>query len=326
MNKASFSKIIATGCYLPSNVVTNNDIAAYMDTSDEWIYSRTGIKERRFAQKGELTSDLATNAANDALKKANLKASDIDLIIVATTTPDLTFPSTATIVQRKLQASNAFAFDIQAVCSGFIYGLDVADSYIRTGKAKRVLLIGAETFSNLLNMEDRTTYVLFGDGAGAVILEATEENPNDGGSGIIDIILKSNGDYGNILKTSDRNGEKKDLGVIEMQGQDVYKFAVTNLANIVIEILNKNNIDYSSVDWLIPHQANKRIIASVAQKLKMDMDKVILTIQKHANTSAASIPLALNEAIEDGRVKKGDFLLLEALGGGITWGASIVRL
>ncbi|MFV0430857.1 MAG: beta-ketoacyl-ACP synthase III [Alphaproteobacteria bacterium] len=322
-----FSKIIATGSYLPDNIVTNDDMAKIVETSDEWISTRTGIKERRFAREGELTSDLAFNAATKALKKANITANDLDMIIVATTTADNTFPSTAAKLHAMLQIKSPIAtFDIQAVCSGFVYGLSVADSMIKNHMAQKVLLIGAETMSRILDFNDRSTCVLFGDGAGAVILEATENNPKEKNhSGILSTHLHSSGQYYDILKT--QGGPSLGHGgKIYMDGPEVYKVAVNALSNVVKEALESNGLDKSDIDWLVPHQANKRIIMSMARKLNLSEDNVIITIDKHANTSAASIPIALDYAIESGKIKQGQMILMEAAGGGMTWGAALLRL
>ncbi len=317
-----FSKIISTGSYLPENIVTNDDLAKFVDTSDEWISSRTGIKQRHFANEGQKTSDLAYQAATRALEKAGLKAEELDMIIVATTTPDNIFPSVAAKLQSLLHIEkNIPAFDIQAVCSGFVYGLSVADSMIKSGSASRILLVGAETLSSIIDFKDRTTCVLFGDGAGAVILEATTENPKQKAAGILSTHLHSQGKYYDILKVE---GELK--AAIHMDGPEVYKVAVTSLSSVVSEALAHNNMDKSDIDWLVPHQANKRIIDSMAKKLNLSSENVVVTIDKHANTSAASIPLALDQAIQSGRIKKGHMILLEAAGGGMTWGAALIRL
>lgn len=317
-----FSKILSTGSYLPENIVTNHDMTKFVDTSDEWISSRTGIKERRFASDDQKTSDLAYEAAIKALKNANLNANDIDMIIVATTTPDNIFPSVATKLQSLLNIEkNIPAFDIQAVCSGFVYGLSIADSMIKNHLASRILLVGAETLSRIIDFNDRTTCVLFGDGAGAVILEATDEDPKKQGAGILSTHLHSQGKYYDILKV-----EANPKAAIHMDGPEVYKVAVTALSRVVSEALAHNNMDKSDIDWLVPHQANKRIIDSMAKKLNLSSENVVITIDKHANTSAASIPLALDQAIQSNRIKKGQTILLEAAGGGMTWGAALIRL
>ncbi len=325
----SFAKISGVGSYLPKKVLTNHDLEKTVDTTNEWIVQRTGIEQRHIAEKDELTSDLAYKASLKCLENANLTKDDIDCIIVATATPDLTLPSTATILQKKLGCKgNVRAFDISAVCSGFIYGLYVAESLIKTNKVKRVLLVGSETFSRLLNWEDRTTCVLFGDGAGAFLLEQTEKDPKENNnSGIIDSEVFSDGDFYQELCTSSgvsfQNPEA--LNYIHMNGQEVYKHAVRNLESVAKHILEKNSIAPEDIDVLVPHQANKRIIDSTAKKLKLDPEKVIVTVNKHANTSAASIPLAFDHALQEGRIKRNDLIVLEAMGGGFTWGASLLR-
>lgn len=321
-----FAKIIATGSYLPKKILTNNDLAKMVDTSDEWIVSRTGIKQRHIADKSEVTSDLALAASKDCLANAKLTEKDIDAIIVCTTTPDLTFPSTATILQSKLGMKHGFAFDVQAVCSGFIYGLSVADSLITSGKANRILLVGAEVFSKIVNWQDRNTCVLFGDGAGAVILEVTQEDPKTGAAGILATELRSNGDYGCHLQTTGGPSSTATVGYITMNGGEVFKHAVINMASLATEILQKNNLTKADINYLVPHQANIRILQSMAKKLELPLEKVIITLDQHANTSAASIPLALDYAIKNNKVKAGDLILSEAMGAGFTWGAAIFRL
>ncbi len=323
-----FSKIVATGSYLPEKIVTNDDMAKFVDTSDEWISTRTGIKERRFAEENQQTSDLAYQAALKALKGAGLKAEDLDMIIVATTTPDNIFPSVATKLQSLLNIQkNIPAFDLQAVCSGFVYGLSVADSMIKNHLASRILLVGAETMSRILDFNDRSTCVLFGDGAGAIILEASHEDPKKGASGIMSTHLHSQGKYYDILKVEGgylQDNSKK--AAIHMNGSEVYKVAVNALSQVVSEALAENNMEKSDIDWLVPHQANKRIIDAMAKKLNLSPENVVITIDRHANTSAASIPLALDEAVQSGYIQKGQTILLEAAGGGMTWGATLVRL
>ncbi len=335
------SAIVATGSYLPAKIVTNDELARTVDTSDEWIFERTGIKQRHIAAAGELTSDLAFRAAcaafanlaemqNSSQKKpaeldgasANHKisAEDIQLIIVATTTPDLTFPATATTVQAKLGAKNAFAFDIQAVCSGFVYALSVADNFIKSGQVKNALVIGAETLSRIVDWQDRNTCVLFGDGAGAVILQATTEN-----CGIISSKLYSDGSLNDILKTTGGPSSNQLAGVINMAGKEVFKHAVDKMAKSVIDALQVAGLETKDIDLLVPHQANARILNSVASRLGLAEEKVIMTVANHANTSAASIPLALDYAQKNGKVKKGDLVVLEALGGGLTWGSVVLR-
>jgi 3-oxoacyl-[acyl-carrier-protein] synthase-3 len=295
-----------------------------MDTSDEWIQERTGIKRRHLAGDGEKTSDLALAAANSALEMAGITADDIDLIIIATTTPDKVFPGTACIVQRRLGIGGCGAFDIQAACSGFVYGLDLGDRYIRTGAAKNVLVIGAETLSRLTNWEDRTTAVLFGDGAGAVVLQECDE------PGIISTHIHADGQYEDLLQVPQGVSVGYDItrageAYIQMNGNAVFRRAVATLDSIARETLDKNNIDKHDLDWFVPHQANMRIITAAAKKLDMPMERVIVTVDEHANTSAASIPLALDVAVRDGRIKRGELLLFEAFGAGFTWGSALVR-
>ncbi|MDR0484407.1 MAG: ketoacyl-ACP synthase III [Alphaproteobacteria bacterium] len=315
-----FSKLISSGSYLPKKILTNDDLAKIVDTSDEWIFSRTGIKQRHIAEENEKTTDLALIAAQNALQKANLKPTDIDGIILATTTPDLVFPSSASILQRKLGAIKAFAFDIQAVCSGFIYALFVADSTIRSGRAERILVVGADTFSKILNWQDRTTSVLFGDGAGCVILEKTLENPSiNGNSGILDARIFTDGTHTDELRTSEGINPH-----VVMNGPEVFKHAVNNLASVVDLILEKNNLTKNDVNWLVPHQANLRIITAMGKKLNLNPERVVVSIDKHANTSAASIPLALDTVFD--KIQKNDLVLMEAMGGGFTWGAALFRM
>ncbi len=317
------SAIIATGSYLPAKVVTNHDLSQTVDTSDEWIFERTGIKKRHIVAAGELTSDIAVIAARNAIENSSIKisADEIDLIIVATTTPDLTFPATATTVQAKIGAKNAFAFDVQAVCSGFVYAITVADNFIKAGQVKNALVIGAETLSRIVDWTDRNSCVLFGDGAGAVILQASEEKNR----GIISTKLSSDGCLNDILKTTGGTSFNQKSGFIQMAGKEVFKHAVDKMAKSVIDALAKVNLKTSDIDLLVPHQANARILASVASKLGLDDNKVILTVADHANTSAASIPLALDYANKNNRIKKGDLIVMEALGGGLTWGSVVLR-
>lgn len=321
------SYIAGCGSYLPERCLTNEELAQTIDTSDEWIVSRTGIKERRIAADGELTSDLAYKAAVRALEHADITADDLDLVVLATTTPDRTFPSTATRVQAMLKMKGGAAFDIQAVCSGFIYALSVADNFIRAGQAETVLVIGAETFSRILDWEDRTTCVLFGDGAGAVILRKQNEISKDKTKqrGILSTHIHSDGNYQNLLYVDGGPSSTQTTGHVRMIGREVFRHAVVNLAWVVDEALKANNYERSDIDWLVPHQANKRILDSTARKLGIPVEKVVITVDRHANTSAASIPLALDEAVKDGRIKKGELILLEAMGGGLTWGAALVR-
>ena len=318
------NRILMTGvgAYLPEKIITNDDLAEWVDTSDEWIKQRTGIAQRHMVADGELTSDLAINAANEALKHAGVTASDIDLIVVATTTPDDTFPSTATKVQHKLGADRAFAFDVQAVCAGFVYALSVAESMMIAQKAKKALVIGAESFTKLLDWNDRGTCVLFGDGAGAVVLEA-EEAPDN--YGILASSLHSDGAYRDILYVDGGPSVNGEVGHVRMEGQDVFRHAVDKLASVMQEVLEQAGISADEVDWLVPHQANIRIINGMQRKFGLSSDRVVRTVDKHANTSAASIPLALSQAVHDGRIQPGDLLALEAIGGGLAWGGALVR-
>ncbi len=319
------SIITGTGSYLPKRILTNQELETMVDTTDEWIVARSGIKQRHIAAEGELTSDLGTNAAKKALEAAGLEPNDIDLVLVATATPDETFPATATVIQKKLGMTRGFAFDVQAVCTGFIYALSTADNFIKAGQAKRALVIGAETFSRIIDWEDRTTCVLFADGAGAIVLEASEEEGTNQDRGILTNHLHSDGDKHDLLYVDGGPSSTQTTGHLRMEGREVFRHAVTNLANVVGEALEATGMSADDIDWLIPHQANKRIIDGTGRKLKMDPSKVVVTVDRHGNTSAASVPLALDEAVRDGRVKRGDLLLLEAMGGGFTWGSSLVR-
>lgn len=312
----------AVGAYLPEKVITNEELAQFVDTDDAWIKQRTGITQRHIVAEGQLTSDMAVSAAQQALEQGGLNADDIDVIVVATTTPDDTFPATAATVQRKLGAFNAFAFDVQAVCAGFVYALTVAESLLYAHKAKRALVIGAESFSKLLDWEDRTTCVLFGDGAGAVLLEAQEDADD---FGILASALHTDGRYRDILYVDGGPSVNKQVGHVRMKGQDVFRHAVEKLASSMNEVIEKAGVSPSEIDWLIPHQANIRIIDGMQKKLGLPADKVVRTVANHANTSAASIPLALNEAVRDGRVQSGHLLAFEAIGGGLSWGAALVR-
>ncbi len=315
------AKIIATGSYLPSKIVSNFDLAKTVDTTNEWIVERTGIHNRHLANEGELTSDLAFHASKKAMDNGKIKAEEIELIIVATTTPDLTFPSTATILQNKLNCKNAFAFDVQAVCSGFVYALNIANNFIKTKQVKNALVVGAETISRIVDWQDRNTCVLFGDGAGAVILHATNEE----NSGILACKLSSDGSLCNILKTSDGVSFSQKTGFITMQGKDVFKHAVEKMTQSVIDTLALANLKISDIDFLVPHQANLRILNNVASKLKLDQGKIIITLPNQGNTSAGSIPLALDFANNAKKFKQGDLIVLEALGGGLTWGSIVLR-
>lgn len=312
----TFAKIAGTGSYLPKKILTNAELESMVDTTDEWIVARTGIKERHIAAEGEFTSDLACQAAKNAIESAGINAADIDLIIVATTTPDKIFPSVATMVQNKLGIAGCPAFDIQAVCSGFIYALSTANNFIKAGSSKCTLVIGAETFSRITDYSDRGNCILWGDGAGAVILQASEE------PGIISTHLHADGSYENMLHVPRRT---EGADTVVMEGNPVFKMAVNTLDQIVDETLAANNMQKSDIDWLVPHQANIRILQATAKKLDMSMDRVVVTVDKHGNTSAASIPLALDTAVRDGRIKRGDVILMEAFGGGFTWGSALVK-
>ncbi len=320
----TYARITGTGGYLPEKVMTNFDLEKIVDTTDQWIRDRTGIEKRHIALEGQTTVDLAERASRLAIESAGIKREDIDLIVVATTTPDRIFPSTACLLQSRLDIHGCAAFDVQAVCTGFIYALGVAEKFVKTGSAKKALVVGAETFSRLLNWNDRGTCVLFGDGAGAVILEADEE------TGILSTHLHADGDYEALLRVpfgvSQGMENMDDINSkVEMRGNEVFKMAVNTLGRIVDETLQANNMKKSDIDWLVPHQANIRIIHATARKLKMPLDQVVITVQEHGNTSAASVPLALDVAVKDGRIKKDEMLLLEAFGGGFTWGSSLLR-
>ncbi len=320
----TYARITGTGSYLPEKVLTNFDLEKFVDTSDQWIRERTGIEKRHVAIEGQLTVDLAERAARHAIEAAGIKPQDIDLIVLATTTPDRIFPSTACLLQARLDIHGCPAFDIQAVCTGFVYALGVAEKFIKSGSAKRALVVGAETLSRLLNWNDRGTCVLFGDGAGAVVLEADEE------TGILSTHLHADGDYEALLRVPygvSQGFEAMDEvnSKIEMRGNEVFKMAVNTLGRIVDETLTANDLEKSDIDWLVPHQANIRIIQATARKLKMPMERVVVTVQEHGNTSAASVPLALDTAVRDGRIQKGEMLLLEAFGGGFTWGSALLR-
>ena len=315
------SKISATGSYLPSKILTNAELTKTVDTSDAWIVDRTGITQRHIAAEGEFTSDLASKAALKVLQQAGILAEEIDLIILATTTPDLTFPASATTVQAKIGAKNAFAFDIQAVCSGFVFAVATADNFIKSGQVKNALVIGADTLSRIVDWKDRNTCVLFGDGAGAVLLQATtEEN-----CGIIASDLHSDGTLNDLLKTSGGPAFNQTTGFIEMSGKEVFKHAVEKMSKSVLSVLSKAGLGVKDIDLLVPHQANARILSAVSTRLELTPEQVILTVHTHANTSAASIPLALDYANSIGRIKKGDLVVLEALGGGLTWGSIALR-
>jgi 3-oxoacyl-[acyl-carrier-protein] synthase-3 len=319
--KNNYSRIIGTGSYLPQKVLTNRDLELAVDTTDEWIYTRTGIRQRHIAADGEKTSDLALEASRNALRAAGIAAGDLDLIVMATTTPDMVFPSTACLLQAKLGVRNCPAFDVQAVCSGFVYGLSTADSLMRSGQYRNALVVGAEIYSRILDWSDRSTCVLFGDGAGAVVLR------RDSTPGILSSHLHADGSYANLLTVPGTvsGGKVSGRPLLQMDGGGVFKFAVKAMDDLVEETLAANGMQMSDIDWLVPHQANIRIIQASAKKLGLSMEKVVVTVDRHANTSAASIPLALDEAVRDGRIRAGQHVLLEAVGGGFTWGAALVK-
>ncbi len=317
------SVALGVGSYLPKRILSNAELAHRVDTSDEWIVERTGIRERRIAAEGEKTSDLACAAALNALTHAEREAKDIDLVIVATTTPDLTFPATAARVQAAIGAGAGAAFDLQAVCSGFIFALATADNFLARGQAKRALVIGAETFSRIVNWEDRGTCILFGDGAGAVVLEAQD---NAGERGVISTFLRTDGRMHDLLYVDGGPSETGTVGKVRMVGNAVFRQAVEHISGAMLEACARAGVSIDAVDWFVPHQANQRILDGVARKLGIDTDKVVSTVALHGNTSAASVPLALDVAMRDGRIKRGDLVLMEALGGGLTWGAALVRL
>ena len=323
MNRRSV--VVGCGSYLPDRIVTNEELAQRVDTSDEWIQQRTGIRERRIAADDQKTSDLAIKAAQTALENASVRGEDVDLIVLATATPDETFPATATRVQAALEMSQGAAFDVQAVCTGFIYALNVADNFIRLGQANTVLVIGAETFSRILDWEDRTTCVLFGDGAGAIVLQGQDENGSEHPRGILSNHLHSDGRHHDCLYVDGGASSTQTVGHLRMEGPEVFRHAVTNMASVLREALAANNMEPKDIDWLVPHQANKRILDSTARKLKLPAEKVVVSVDRHANTSAASIPLALSEAVEDGRIQQNNIVAMEAMGGGFTWGASLIR-
>lgn len=320
------SIIVSTGSYLPERILRNADLEKMVDTSDDWITQRTGIRERRIASEKETTGDMAVNAASEALAKAGLTGADIDGVIVATTTPDQTFPSVAVKVQNRLGIKPGPAFDVQAVCSGFLYALATADSLIRANGLQRLLVLGAEKMSAILDWEDRTTCVLFGDGAAAVVLERdTQAQGSIEDRGVLSTHLYADGAYQNLLYTNGGAATTGTAGHIVMQGREVFKQAVNRMAEVVEEALAENGITAEDVDWLVPHQANIRILEATAKKLGLSMDKIVVSVDRHGNTSAASIPLALDEAVTSGRIHKGDLLLMEAMGGGMTWGSALVR-
>ena len=322
------SKVVGSGSALPARIITNAEMATMVDTSDEWIVERTGIRQRHVAGEGETTSSLAVEAARAALDDAGLIPADIDLIVLATATPDNTFPATATKVQHALGCHGGIAFDVAAVCSGFLYALTTADSLLTTGMAKRALVIGAETFSRILDWEDRTTCVLFGDGAGAIVLEAPDRsNPvQKGGPGIIASRLHADGAQHDLLYVDGGPSTTQTVGHLRMRGPEVFKHAVVNLSSVLKEVIEDAGISSEEIDWIVPHQANKRILDATARKLKIGPERVVVTVDKHANTSAASVPLAFDTARKDGRIKPGDLVMMEAMGGGFTWGASLIRM
>jgi 3-oxoacyl-[acyl-carrier-protein] synthase-3 len=317
--------IIGTGSYLPAQVLSNDELAARVDTSDDWIIERTGIRQRHIAAEGEFTSDLGTAAAEAALASAGLTADAVDLIVVATATPDQTFPAVATVIQHKLGMLHGVAFDVAAVCSGFLYALTVANALIISGQHNCALVIGAETFSRLLDWEDRATCVLFGDGAGAVVLRAEAGTGTTADRGILACRLHSDGQHNQLLYVDGGPGSTGTTGKLRMQGREVFRHAVTNLASVMVETLATLGLQPSDVDWVVPHQANRRILDGTARKLNLSPEKVVITVDRHANTSAASVPLALDVAVRDGRIQPGQLLLLEAMGGGFTWGAAALR-
>ncbi|MDT7533588.1 ketoacyl-ACP synthase III [Sphingobium sp. SA2] len=318
------SILLGTGSALPVRAVSNAELAETVDTSDEWIVERTGIRNRHIAGEGETTSTLATDAARAALDAAGVAPQDVDLIILATATPDQTFPATATTVQAALGIDDCVAFDVAAVCSGFLYAMTVADSMIRSGAANRALVIGAETFSRILDWEDRATCVLFGDGAGAVVLGAEESA--DGARGILASKLHADGRHNQLLYVDGGPSTTQTVGKLRMRGQEVFRHAVVNLASVLNEVMAMAGLTNADIDWLVPHQANARILDATARKLKLSPDRVVVTVDRHANTSAASVPLALDLAVRDGRIKPGELIVLEAMGGGFTWGACVIRL
>lgn len=320
----NYSRIAGTGSYLPEKILTNHDLEKMVDTSDEWIRERTGISKRHVAADGETTCDLAEQASRRAMEAAGCGPDEIDLIVLATTTADKVFPSTACLLQQRLDIHGCAAFDVQAVCTGFVYALGVADQFIRTGSAKKALVVGAETVSRIVDWSDRGTSILFGDGAGAVVLESSDE------PGILSTHLHADGSYENLLHvpagiSTDYDKVKAGEAYIEMRGNEVFRMAVNTLGRIVDETLEANGMEKSDIDWLVPHQANIRIIQATARKLRMDMDHVVVTVDEHGNTSAASVPLALDTAVRDGRIKRGETLLLEAFGGGFTWGSVLLN-
>lgn len=321
------SVLLGTGSALPKRAVPNAELAAMVDTTDEWIAERTGIRNRYVAGEGETTGTLAIEAAHKALEAAGVSGSEIDLIVLATCTPDETFPATATTVQRAIGAQGCVAFDVAAVCSGFLYAVTVADSMLRTGPAKTALVIGAETMTRILDWEDRTTCVLFGDGAGAMVFRAEESDaPDSAARGILSSRLHADGDHHDLLYVDGGPSSTQTVGKLRMKGKEVFKHAVNNLAGVLNEVLDQAGLSAAEIDWVVPHQANFRILDATARKLGLPAEKVVVTVASHANTSAASVPLAMDAAVRDGRIKPGDLVVLEAMGGGFTWGASLLRV
>src|SRR5579872_2920818 len=319
------SVVLGCGSYLPQRILTNAELATRIDTSDDWIIRRTGIRQRHIAAEGEFTSHLAINAARAALTDAGIDAQTIDLIVVATSTPDNTFPATAVAVQNGLGITHGAAFDLQAVCSGFVFALATADNFLRSGSHKRALVIGAETFSRILDWNDRGTCVLFGDGAGAVVLEAQEQANNSSDRGVLTTHLRSDGRHKSKLYVDGGPSSTQTVGQLRMEGREVFKHAVGMITDVIVDAFNASGLSADDIDWFVPHQANKRIIDASAHKLHIAPQKVVLTVDQHGNTSAASIPLALAVAVADGRIKQGDLVLLEAMGGGFTWGSVLIR-
>jgi 3-oxoacyl-[acyl-carrier-protein] synthase-3 len=319
------ARITGCGSYLPERVLTNAQLAEIVDTSDEWIHQRTGIRERRIAAPGQYTSDLGVNAAEAALEKAGLDPGEVDLIVCATSTPDETFPATATRIQARLGMTRGAAFDVQAVCTGFVYALAVADNFVRLGQAKTALVIGAETFSRILDWEDRATCVLFGDGAGAVVLERSDDGNGSESPGVISTHIYSDGRHHDSLYVDGGPSSTGTVGHLRMEGREVFRHAITRMAEAIHAALDSNGLTPGDIDWLVPHQANLRIIEAMSRRLNLPPDRVVVTVDRHANTSAASIPLALCEAVDDQRIQPGDLILMEAMGGGFTWGSALVR-
>jgi len=319
------SVLIGTGSALPRRAVSNEELSKTVDTSDEWIVERTGIRNRYIAGDDETTASLATDAARKAIETAGIDAASIDLIVLATATPDQTFPASATIVQNELGCNRGIAFDVAAVCSGFLYAVGVVDSMLRTGSANRALVIGSETFSRILDWDDRSTCVLFGDGAGAIVLEARDESGEEP-RGVLATKLHADGAHNQMLYVDGGPSTTQTVGKLRMKGREVFRHAVVNLAEVLRETLDEAGVQIDDIDWLVPHQANARILNATAKKLNMPAEKVVVTVDQHANTSAASVPLALDLAIRDGRIKQGDLVMLEAMGGGFTWGASLLRV